>query len=230
VDLCATLLPTVEEVAFAGAITSNHNIVALVEWFHHRLVLVTLEALYNNLEFRGGFKTSGVQRAARRLASSLTHLLDVHFIIVDSDFAQNRALFVYNKYINNIDSGTDLSMFSVSSYIDMPFEMRVDEKILKICVQVVQSGNSGVKYSIELRRTIGLCVLWNVQCLYRIAMVDEHWWSLGLALLVLLNHFILWRLPLHYNITQLEVATVGMCFSTIFALNAIQEQLDAVAS
>jgi len=78
----------------------------------------------------------------------------VHFIIVDSDFAQNRALFVYNKYINNIDSGTDLSMFSVSSYIDMPFEVRVDEKILKICVQVVQSGNSGVKYSIELRRTI----------------------------------------------------------------------------
>jgi len=77
---------------------------------------------------------------------------------------------------------------------------------------------------------LGLCVLWNVQCLYRIAMVDEHWWSLGLALLVLLNHFILWRLPLHYNITQLEVATVGMCFSTIFALNAIQEQLDAVAS
>jgi len=77
---------------------------------------------------------------------------------------------------------------------------------------------------------LGLCVLWNVLCLYRIAMVDEHWWSLGLALLVLLNHFILWRLPLHYNITQLEVATVGMCFSTIFALNAIQEQLDAVAS
>jgi len=60
VDLCATLLPTVEEVALAGAITSNHNIVALVEWFHHRLVLVTLEALYNNLEFRGGFETSGI--------------------------------------------------------------------------------------------------------------------------------------------------------------------------
>ncbi|KAH8259082.1 hypothetical protein KR038_012157 [Drosophila bunnanda] len=77
---------------------------------------------------------------------------------------------------------------------------------------------------------LGLCVLWNVHCLWRIAVVDEHWWSLGLALLVLLNHFILWRLPLHYNITQLEVATVGMCFSAIFALNAIQEQVDAVAS
>ncbi|EDX01932.1 uncharacterized protein LOC6524984 [Drosophila yakuba] len=77
---------------------------------------------------------------------------------------------------------------------------------------------------------LGLCVLWNVHCLWRIAIVDEHWWSLGLALLVLLNHFVLWRLPLHYNISQLEVATVGMCFSTIFALNAIQEQLDAVIS
>ncbi|EDV46382.1 uncharacterized protein LOC6549669 [Drosophila erecta] len=77
---------------------------------------------------------------------------------------------------------------------------------------------------------LGFCVLWNVHCLWRIAIVDEHWWSLGLALLVLLNHFVLWRLPLHYNISQLEVATVGMCFSTIFALNAIQEQLDAVVS
>ncbi|XP_017051915.1 LOW QUALITY PROTEIN: uncharacterized protein LOC108095346 [Drosophila ficusphila] len=77
---------------------------------------------------------------------------------------------------------------------------------------------------------LGLCVLWNVHCLWRIAVVDEHWWALGLASLVLLNHFVLWRLPLHYNITQLEVATVGMCFSTIFALNAIQEQHDAVAS
>ncbi|XP_017065164.1 uncharacterized protein LOC108103923 [Drosophila eugracilis] len=77
---------------------------------------------------------------------------------------------------------------------------------------------------------LGLCVVWNVFCLWHIAVVDEHWWSLGLALLILLNHFFLWRLPLHYNITQLEVATIGMCFSTIFALNAIQEQLDAVAS
>lgn len=77
---------------------------------------------------------------------------------------------------------------------------------------------------------LGLCVVWNVYCLWCIAVVDEHWWSLGLALLILMNHFVLWRLPLHYNITQLEVATVGMCFSAIFALNAIQEQVDAVAS
>ncbi|EDV34737.1 uncharacterized protein Dana_GF20793 [Drosophila ananassae] len=77
---------------------------------------------------------------------------------------------------------------------------------------------------------LGLCVLWNVYCLWHIAVVDEHWWSLGLALLVLLNHFVLWRLPLHFNISQLEVATIGMCFTTIFALNAIQEQLEAVAS
>ncbi|KAH8420091.1 hypothetical protein KR009_005671 [Drosophila setifemur] len=77
---------------------------------------------------------------------------------------------------------------------------------------------------------LGLCVLWNVYCLWHIAIREEHWWSLGLALLVLLNHFVLWRLPLHFNISQLEVATVGMCFTTMFALNAIQEQLDAVGS
>lgn len=43
---------TVEEVTLAGAIASNYDVVALVEGFHHRLVLVTLEALYNNLELR----------------------------------------------------------------------------------------------------------------------------------------------------------------------------------
>ncbi|XP_001354673.3 uncharacterized protein [Drosophila pseudoobscura] len=74
---------------------------------------------------------------------------------------------------------------------------------------------------------LGLCVVWNIYCLWHIAIVDEFWWSLGLALLVLMNHFVLWRLPLQFKITQLEVGTVGMCFSVIFAINAIQEQLDA---
>jgi len=40
-----------------------------------------------------------------------THLLDVHLIICD--FLHKIALFLfYNKYINNIDSGSDLSMFA----------------------------------------------------------------------------------------------------------------------
>lgn len=50
---------------------------ALVEWFHHRLVLVTLEALYNNLELTGGFQIFGVQWVARSMAviSTLTCLM-----------------------------------------------------------------------------------------------------------------------------------------------------------
>ncbi|XP_064556743.1 uncharacterized protein LOC135441174 [Drosophila montana] len=76
------------------------------------------------------------------------------------------------------------------------------------------------------RFNLTVCVLWNVYCLWRIAIFDEYWWSLGLALLVLLNNFVLWRLTLRYNITALEVETVGMCFSVIFAINATQELLD----
>ncbi|KAH8398036.1 hypothetical protein KR222_010920 [Zaprionus bogoriensis] len=68
-----------------------------------------------------------------------------------------------------------------------------------------------------------LCVLWNIYCLWQVAVVDEYWWSLGLALLVLLNHFVLWRLTQHFNISLLEVDTVGMCFTLIFAINATQE-------
>ncbi|KAM8720348.1 hypothetical protein ACLKA7_006399 [Drosophila subpalustris] len=71
-----------------------------------------------------------------------------------------------------------------------------------------------------------LCVVWNMYCLWRIAVVDEYWWSLGLALLVMLNHFVLWRLTLRFNITTLEVDTVGMCFSVIFAINASQELVE----
>lgn len=72
----------------------------------------------------------------------------------------------------------------------------------------------------------GLCVLWNIFCLWQIAVVEEYWWSLGLALLVLLNHFVLWRLTLHFNISTLEVDTVGMCFSLLFAINATQELIE----
>jgi len=71
-----------------------------------------------------------------------------------------------------------------------------------------------------------LCVLWNMYCLWRIATVDEYWWSLGLGLLVMLNHFVLWRLTLRFNITTLEVDTVGMCFAVIFAINASQELIE----
>ncbi|KAH8300621.1 hypothetical protein KR044_004274 [Drosophila immigrans] len=71
-----------------------------------------------------------------------------------------------------------------------------------------------------------LCVLWNIFCLWRIAFLDDYWWSLGLALLVLLNHFVLWRLSLRFNISTLEVDTVGMCFSIIFAINASQELIE----
>ncbi|XP_062140161.1 uncharacterized protein LOC133848555 [Drosophila sulfurigaster albostrigata] len=80
-----------------------------------------------------------------------------------------------------------------------------------------------------LRLNHTVCVLWNIYCLWRIAMLDEHWWSLGLALLVLLNHFVLWRLSLRFNISTLEVDTVGMCFSLIFAINASQELIENTA-
>lgn len=42
--------PTVEEITFARAIASDDDVVTLIEWLHYRLVLVTFEALYNNLE------------------------------------------------------------------------------------------------------------------------------------------------------------------------------------
>lgn len=74
----------------------------------------------------------------------------------------------------------------------------------------------------------GLCVLWNIFCLWQIAVVEEYWWSLGLALLVLLNHFVLWRLTLNFNISTPEVDTVGMCFSLIFAINATQELIEDI--
>ncbi|XP_017871447.1 PREDICTED: uncharacterized protein LOC108619395 [Drosophila arizonae] len=77
------------------------------------------------------------------------------------------------------------------------------------------------------RLNLALCVLWNVFCLWHIAIADEFWWSLGLALLVLLNHFVLWRLTLRYNISPLEVGTVGMCFSVIFGINAAQEMIES---
>lgn len=41
---------TVEEITFARAIASDDDVVTLIEWFYHRLVLVTFKALYNNLE------------------------------------------------------------------------------------------------------------------------------------------------------------------------------------
>ncbi|XP_023165696.2 uncharacterized protein LOC111595956 [Drosophila hydei] len=77
------------------------------------------------------------------------------------------------------------------------------------------------------RLNLTLCVLWNVFCLWHIAIADEFWWSIGLALLILLNHFVLWRLTLRYNISALEVETVGMCFSVIFAINATQELVES---
>ncbi|EDV95265.1 uncharacterized protein LOC6569446 [Drosophila grimshawi] len=80
------------------------------------------------------------------------------------------------------------------------------------------------------RFNLTMCVLWNVYCLWRIAIIEEHSWSLGLAMLVLLNHFVLWRLTLHFNITALEVETVGMCFSVIFAINATQELIEETTS
>ncbi|ALC49273.1 CG13014 [Drosophila busckii] len=76
------------------------------------------------------------------------------------------------------------------------------------------------------RCNLTLCVLWNVYCLWHIAIIEEYWWSLGLAMLVLLNHFVLWRLTMSFNISASEIDTVGMCFSVIFAINATQELLE----
>ncbi|XP_068159021.1 uncharacterized protein [Drosophila tropicalis] len=92
-------------------------------------------------------------------------------------------------------------------------------------------GNANQSSLVRLEAaSLGLCVVWNIYGLWHLAISEENeygHWSLGMAIQVLLNHFVLWRLALHFNITQLEVSTVGMCFSVIFALNACQELIDS---
>ncbi|XP_030379227.1 uncharacterized protein LOC115627631 [Scaptodrosophila lebanonensis] len=91
--------------------------------------------------------------------------------------------------------------------------------------------NTNSKSTLAQNVCLNLCVLWNAYCLCRIAFVeDQFYWALGLAMLVLLNHFVLIRLTLYFNITHQEIGTVGMCFSTIFAINAIQELAEALVS
>ncbi|KAH8387219.1 hypothetical protein KR093_005634 [Drosophila rubida] len=95
---------------------------------------------------------------------------------------------------------------------------------IRSCLSEKSSAGQLLARLVSLNHT--LCVLWNIYCLWRVSILDDYWWSLGLALLVLLNRFVLWRLTLRFNISRLEVDTVGMCFSLIFAINASQELIE----
>lgn len=64
-------------------------------------------------------------------------------------------------------------------------------------------------------------LLSNIGILFSIGLSSESYWTMFMAVLVIMNNFCLDMLSRRYSISLIEIFLVGLCFFAVFALNSL---------
>lgn len=71
--------------------------------------------------------------------------------------------------------------------------------------------------------TVNAIVMMNAVLLFYTGVYAEKYWSPGLAILSLMNHFSVKHICGRYNVPRADVVIVGLAFFTVFAVNSLNE-------
>uniref|UniRef100_A0A1B0DA65 Uncharacterized protein n=1 Tax=Phlebotomus papatasi TaxID=29031 RepID=A0A1B0DA65_PHLPP len=68
-----------------------------------------------------------------------------------------------------------------------------------------------------------LILLGNIMSLMYFGFMADNYWALGLALLCVINCFVIDKLAENFSVPLIDLFTVGLCFFNIFAFNSLIE-------